>query len=104
MEYKALPIDRYTRNQHTAANTAMKSAIFAFFGLIASAYAATAGVSSELGAMAEGMGAVAAAVSADTSSGAASGATDGAGTVMGAASVGGAMAAAMSSPEPTPAF
>lgn len=82
----------------------MKSTIVAFFGLLATGYAATAGVSSELGAMADSMGSVASAVSADTGSGAASASVDGAGTAMGVATVGGALGAAMSSPEPTPAL
>ena len=83
---------------------AMKSAIFAFIGLVATGYAATAGVSSEMGAMADAMGKVVSAVSADSTSGSASAAVDGAGTVMGAATVGGALGSAMSSPEPTPAL
>lgn len=78
----------------------MKTTILAFFGLVASAYAATSSVSSSLGSMAEAMGAVSGVAAADVASGVASGSVDGDGSVMGFATVGGAMVGAATSPEP----
>ena len=76
----------------------MKTAVFAFFGLVATTYAATFDISSLMGATASGNGPVTAGAVADSTSGAASGATDGDGAVIGAATVGSAMSAAMASP------
>ncbi len=76
----------------------MKTAVFAFFGLVATAFSAKVDLASLEGVMAKGMGGVTSAAVADKSSGAASGATDGDGAVLGMAQPGGAMAGALSSP------
>ncbi len=76
----------------------MKTAVFAFFGLVATAFSAKVDLSSLEGVMATGMGGVTSAAVADKSSGAASGATDGDGAVLGMAQPGGALAGALSSP------
>ncbi len=76
----------------------MKTAVFAFFGLVATAFSAKVDLSSLEGVMAKGMGGVTSAAVADKSSGAASGATDGDGAVLGLAQPGGALAGALSSP------
>jgi len=75
----------------------MKTAVFAFFGLVATGYSAKFGLS--FGDLASsGSGAVSAGAIATKDMGAASGATDGAGTVIGAAAPGGAMSMAAASP------
>ena len=76
----------------------MKSAVFAFFGLVATAYSAKVDLKSLLGVMANSSGAVTGGAVADKDSGAAAGATDGDGAVIGAATVGSALLSAMSSP------
>lgn len=76
----------------------MKTAVFAFLGLVATAYSAAVDVESLEGVMASASGGVTAASAADASSGVASGALDGAGTVSGIATVGAALASAVSSP------
>ncbi len=76
----------------------MKTAVFAFFGLVATAFSAKVDLSSLEGVMAKGMGGVTSAAVADKTSGAASGATDGDGAVLGMAQPGGALAGALSSP------
>ena len=76
----------------------MKTAVFAFFGLVATALSAKIHLSSLEGVMAHGHGPVTSGAVADTSSGAASGAVDGHGAVMGVAGVGGALSGALASP------
>lgn len=76
----------------------MKIALFAFFGLVATAFSATADLSSLEGVTAKGEGSVTSAAAADKTSGVASGAVDGDGSVMSMAQVGGAMSGALSSP------
>lgn len=76
----------------------MKTAVFAFFGLVATAFSATVDLSTIKGVMAKGEGSVTAAAAADETSGVASGAVDGDGSVLGMAQVGGAMSGALSSP------
>ncbi len=76
----------------------MKTAVFAFFGLIVIVFSASVNVTSQEGAMAEGHGDVTSAVAADSTSGAASGAVEGDGAVVGMAQVGAALAGALSSP------
>ena len=76
----------------------MKSAVFAFFGLIAAAHSASVDLKSLMGTMAKGSGAVTGGAVADEKSGSAAGATDGDGAVIGAATVGSALMTAMQSP------
>ena len=76
----------------------MKTAVFAFFGLVATALSAKVGISSLEGVMAKADGEVTSAAAADKSSGVASGALHGHGAVLGMAQVGGAMSGALSSP------
>ncbi len=76
----------------------MKTAVFAFFGLVATALSAKVDLSSLEGVMAKGEGGVTSAAAADKSSGVASGAVDGDGAVLGMAQVGGALSGALSSP------
>ncbi len=76
----------------------MKTAVFAFFGLVATALSAKVHISSLEGAMAKGEGEVTSAAAADNTSGVASGAVDGDGAVLGMAQVGGALSGALSSP------
>lgn len=76
----------------------MKTAVFAFFGLVATAFSATVDLSTLKGVMAKGEGSVTSAAAADETSGVASGAVDGDGAVLGMAQVGGAMSGALSSP------
>ena len=76
----------------------MKTAVFAFFGLVATALSAKVDLSILEGVMAKGEGGVTSAAAADKSSGAASGAVDGDGAVLGMAQAGGALAGALSSP------
>ncbi len=76
----------------------MKTVVFAFFGLVATALSAKVDISSLKGAMAKGEGEVTSAAAADKTSGVASGAVDGDGAVLGMAQVGGALSGALSSP------
>lgn len=76
----------------------MKTAVFAFFGLIATAFSATVDHSTLDGVTAKGEGSVTSAAAADKTSGVASGALDGDGAVLGMAQVGGAISGALSSP------
>ncbi len=76
----------------------MKTAVFAFFGLVATAFSAKVDLSTVGGVMASGHGNVTAAAAADEHSGAASGSVDGNGAVLGMAQVGGALSGALSSP------
>ena len=76
----------------------MKTAVFAFFGLVATAFSATVDIKSLEDVMAKGMGGVTSAAAADKSSGVASGAVDGDGAVMGLAQPGSALSGALSSP------
>lgn len=76
----------------------MKAAVFAFFGLVATALSAKIDLSTLEGVMAKSEGAVTAGAAADSSSGVASGAVDGDGAVMGLAQAGGAISGALSSP------
>ena len=76
----------------------MKTAVFAFFGLVATAFSAKVHVETLKEVMAHGHGEVTSAAAADEHSGAASGAVDGHGAVMGLAHPGGALSGALSSP------
>ncbi len=76
----------------------MKTAVLAFFGLVATAFSAKVDLSTLKGVMASGQGNVTAAAAADEDSGAASGSVDGPGAVLGMAQVGGALSGALSSP------
>ncbi len=76
----------------------MKTAVCAFFGLVATALSAKVDLSTLEGVVAKGAGGVTSAAAADKSSGAASGAVDGEGAVLGMAQAGGALAGALSSP------
>ncbi len=76
----------------------MKTAVFAFFGLVATALSAKVDLDTLEGVLAKGEGAVTAAAASDEKSGAASGAVDGDGAVLGMAQPGGALAGALSSP------
>ena len=76
----------------------MKTAVFAFFGLVATALSAKVDIETLKGVMAHGHGPVTSAAGADGHSGAASGAVDGHGAVMGLAHPGGALSGALSSP------
>ena len=76
----------------------MKTAVFAFFGLVATVLSAKVDITSVEGVMAKGHGATTGAAAADMKSGVASGALDGDGAVVGLATVGGAVAGALSSP------
>ena len=72
--------------------------MFAFFGLVATAFSAKVNLSTIEGVIAKGEGAVTSAAAADKTSGTASGAVDGDGAVLGMAQAGGALAGALSSP------
>ena len=76
----------------------MKTAVLAFFGLVATALSAKIDLTTEEGVLAKGHGKVTSGAAADHSSGAASGAVDGHGAVLGLAQVGGALSGALSSP------
>ncbi len=76
----------------------MKTAVFAFFGIVASAFSAKVDLSTLGGVMASGHVNVIVAAAADEHSGAASGSVDGHGAVLGMAQVGGARFGALSSP------
>ena len=76
----------------------MKTAVFAFFGLVATALSAKVDLSTLEGVMAKAEGGVTSAAAADKSSGAASGAVDGYGAVLGMAQAGGALAGAPFAP------
>ncbi len=76
----------------------MKTAVFAFFGLVATALSAKIELESVQGVLAKGMGPVTAGAVSDDKSGAASGGVDGDGAVLGMAQVGSAIAGALSSP------
>ena len=76
----------------------MKTAVFAFFGLVATALSAKVDIETLKGVMAHGHGEVTSAAAADGHSGAASGAVDGHGHVLGMAQPGGALSGALSSP------
>ena len=91
------PLDSFSLLQPTLL-PAMKASVLAFFGLVATSYAAMVDIKSMKGVHAMGNGAVTGAAVADEHSGAASGATDGDGAVIGAATVGSAMSAALASP------
>ncbi len=76
----------------------MKTTVFAFFGLVATALSAKVDVTTLEGVLAKGEGRVTSAATADKSSGFASGAVDGDGAVLGMAQAGSALAGALSSP------